>query len=257
MTLRTAALLLVLTFPARAAAQAPDKDALASKAHAVREANCYRCHGQDGANEGGFNYVLDARRLVERRKVLPGNAAKSRLFRRVTNPDDPMPPEGEKARPSKDDIAALRQWIEAGAPPFTPPTAANAPITPADVYRLIRADLAAVGERDRRFTRCLTRAHVRTAGLSEDDLQSYRPALAKLVNALSWGGRIVVPRAIDPARTVFRIDLRDYQWDERTWEAVLAENPYGVAHPGADARACCETTGCGQPCVRGDWFVAA
>jgi tetratricopeptide (TPR) repeat protein len=257
MTLRATALLLVVTLPARAAAQAPDKDALASKAHAILKANCYRCHGQDGANEGGFNYVLDARRLVERRKVLAGNAAKSRLFRRITDPDDPMPPEGEKARPSKDDIVTLRQWIEAGAPPFTTPTAANAPITPADIYRLIRADLATVGERDRLFTRYLTLAHLRNAGLSEDELQSYRHALAKLVNALSWGGRIVVPRAIDPARTVFCIDLRDYQWDERTWEAVLAENPYGVAHPGADARACCEMTGCRQPCIRGDWFVAA
>jgi tetratricopeptide (TPR) repeat protein/mono/diheme cytochrome c family protein len=257
MTLRTTALLLVLALPARAAAQAPDQDALARKAHAVLKANCYRCHGQDGANEGGVNYVLDARRLVERRKVLPGNAAKSRLIRRVTDPDDPMPPEGEKARPGPDDIAALRQWIDAGAPPFTAPAAARAPLTPADVYRLVRADLAAVGERDRRYTRYLTLAHLRNAGLSEDELQSYRHALAKLVNCLSWGGRVIVPRAIDPDRTVFRIDLRDYQWDERTWEAVLAENPYGVAHPGADAKACCETTGCRQPCVRGDWFVAA
>jgi tetratricopeptide (TPR) repeat protein len=254
---RAAALWLLLSTPALAGAAGPDKDALASKAHAILKANCYRCHGQDGANEGGFNYVLDIRRLIERRKIVPGNPAKSRLLKRIFDPDDPMPPEQEKVRPGKDDLALLRRWVEAGAPVVSEPVKAATRITPADVYRLIRADLAAVGARDRRFTRYLTLAHLRNAGLSEDELQSYRHALSKLVNSLSWGGRVVVPRAVDPARTVFRIDLRDYQWDERTWEAVLAENPYGVAHPSADARACGELTGCRQPCVRGDWFVAA
>src|SRR5438046_9564641 len=114
MTLRTSALLLVLTLPARAAAQAPDKDALASKAHAVLKANCHRCHGQDGANEGGFNYVLDRQQLVTRKKIVPGESDKSRLIRRILNVKDPMPPEEERVRPSKEDIALLKRWIEAG-----------------------------------------------------------------------------------------------------------------------------------------------
>ncbi len=256
MARRTAALWLVLSVPALAGAAGPDKDDLARKAHAILKANCHRCHGSDGANEGGFNYVLDVRRLVERRKIVPGNPGKSRLLKRMLDPDDPMPPEQEKVRPSKDDLAVLRRWVEAGAPAVTEPRAV-ARITPADVYRLIRADLAMVGARDRHFTRYLTLAHLQSAGLSEDEIQSYRHALSKLVNSLSWGGRVVVPRAVDAGRTVFRIDLRDYQWDERTWEAILAANPYGVAHPGEDARACGELTGCRQPCVRGDWFVAA
>jgi tetratricopeptide (TPR) repeat protein len=254
---RASALWLILSWPCLARAAGPDKDALARQAHAILKTNCYRCHGQDSANEGGFNYVLDVRRLIERRRIIPGNAGKSRILKRILNAEDPMPPEQEKVRPGKDDVAVLRRWIEAGAPAVGSPPPAAARITPADVYRLIRADLAAVGARDRRFTRYLTLAHLRSAGLSEDELQSYRHALAKLVNSLSWGSRIVVPRAIDPGRTVFRIDLRDYQWDERTWETVLAENPYGIAHPSADARACASATGCRQPCVRGDWFVAA
>ena len=254
---RAAALLLLVALPALARAGEPDKAALARKAHAILKANCHRCHGQDGANEGGFNYVLDVRRLVERRKLVPGKATKSRLLKRIADPDDPMPPAGEKARPSPADLATLRAWVAAGAPPVAAPPKARARITPADLYRILRKDLAVVGPRDRRFTRYLTLTHLRNAGLSEDELQSYRHALAKLVNALSWGGRVVVPRAVDPDRTVFRIDLRDYQWDERTWEAVLAENPYGVAHACADAKACWGATGSRQPYVRGDWFVAA
>src|SRR5579871_5772023 len=59
------------------AADEPDPPALARQALDVLKANCHRCHGQDGANEGGFNYVLDAARLVARKKVLPGDPAKS------------------------------------------------------------------------------------------------------------------------------------------------------------------------------------
>ena len=50
----------------------------AGKVRDILKNHCYRCHGQDGANEGGFNYVTDLRRLVERRKVLPGDPGKSR-----------------------------------------------------------------------------------------------------------------------------------------------------------------------------------
>src|SRR5438132_10118042 len=72
---------------------------LAKKSHEILKANCYRCHGQNGANEGGFNYVLDRQQLVTRKKVVPGQPAKSKLFRRLTSEDNPMPPEEEKPRP--------------------------------------------------------------------------------------------------------------------------------------------------------------
>ncbi len=257
MNRRACTLLALLVLPAAAGAGEADKQALARKAHAILEANCHRCHGRDGANEGGFNYVLDAARLAARRKLIPGDPTKSRLLRRITDPDDPMPPAEEKVRPSKDDVAILRRWIEAGAPPFQPNTGPRAAITPAAVSERIRADLATVGERDRRFTRYFTLTHLYNAGLSDDELQSYRHGLSKLVNSLSWGSRIVVPRAVDPARTVFRIDLRDYQWNEKVWQAILAVHPYGIHHAADAAKACRDATQCEQPHVRADWFVAA
>ena len=63
----------------------------AKKAQEILKANCYRCHGRDGANEGGINYILDRQRLIERRKVIAGDSAKSKLFRRISSTDDPMP----------------------------------------------------------------------------------------------------------------------------------------------------------------------
>src|SRR5256885_1078179 len=90
-------LVCMLCLPATAAgADEPKKDELARKVRQVFERHCYRCHGNDGANEGGFNYVLDRRRLLERRKVVPGEPGKSRLFRRLSSDDNPMPPEDEK-----------------------------------------------------------------------------------------------------------------------------------------------------------------
>jgi tetratricopeptide (TPR) repeat protein/mono/diheme cytochrome c family protein len=253
---RIAALSLVLGIPATALAQGDAAD-LANKARALFEKHCYRCHGQDGANEGGVNYILDRDKLIERRKILPGSPDKSRLFKRVTHPDDPMPPAEEKVRPARDDIQLLRAWIAAGAPSAVAAAPKRAVIAPAEMLALIRADLDKVPERSRRFTRYFTLTHLHNAGLSVDELQSFRHALSKLVNSLSWDSRIVVPQAIDPPGTILRIDLRDYQWNEKVWEAVLAVNPYGVAGDIDAAQAVYKLTECRQPYVRGDWFVAA
>src|SRR6266702_1445388 len=103
-------------WPLSSSAGADDTAALARKAQDIFKTNCYRCNGQDGTVEGGLNYVLDFKTLVARKKVIPGDAGKSRLFKRLTSDDNPMPPEEEKVRPSKDDVAAIKQWIEAGAP---------------------------------------------------------------------------------------------------------------------------------------------
>jgi tetratricopeptide (TPR) repeat protein len=237
--------------------RAGEAENLAGKVERVFRVNCYRCHGREGTNEGGFNYVLDRRQLLSRKKVLPGNAARSKLYRRLTSEDDPMPPEDEKPRPARGDIALIKQWINAGAPDFQPPPGQRGFIAPADVARFIHDDLRRLGERDRRFARYFTLTHLANAGLAADEIQSYRHGLSKLVNSLSWGPRIVVPRPVDPGRTVLRIDLRDYQWNENTWEAILAVNPYGVLADTGPARSCAEATRCRLAHVRGDWFVAA
>src|SRR3954454_7184699 len=79
-------------------AGAGEEPALAARAQAILKANCYRCHGQEGAVEGGMNYVLDRDKLLARRKVVPGHADKSPLYRRIVA--GRMPPRGESPRPS-------------------------------------------------------------------------------------------------------------------------------------------------------------
>ncbi len=228
---------------------------MAQKAQAVLKTHCYRCHGQDGANEGGFNYSADLRQLVSRRRVIAGDAAKSKLLKRMLSADDPMPPAEEKQRPRADELAAVKKWIDAGAP-SAEEIAPRAFIAAADMLQAMRADLDKAAPRDRPFLRYFTLTHLYNAGQTPEELQSFRHGLSKLVNSLSWGKRIVVPHAIDGAKTLLRIDLRDYQWNEKTWDAIVGRNPYGILYETEDARAIAEATRCRLAYVRADWFVA-
>jgi hypothetical protein len=230
-------------------------DDLAHKVRRVLDANCHRCHGRDGAVEGGMNYVTDLGKLIARKKVVPSDPDGSRLFRRVS--DGSMPPEGESPRPSADDVAILKKWIEAGAPGVQQNSAGSRrPLAAADVQNLVLADLEKFDRRARRFQRYFTLAHLHNAGHGDDELQTYRNALSKLVNSLSWHPTIRVPEPIDPAKTVLRIDLRWYMWDAGTWNRILGDYPYGVLDDTATARAVIVGTATRVPIIRGDWFVA-
>ena len=65
-------------------------------------------------SEPGSVHLVQCRDRASRR--LPGNAARSKLYRRLTSDDSPMPPSDEKARPTKDEVALIKDWIDAGAP---------------------------------------------------------------------------------------------------------------------------------------------
>lgn len=233
---------------------AQPKDAgLAAKAQAVLKANCYRCHGQDGVFEGGMNYILDPAKLAARKKIVPGKPAESPLWIRIEK--GAMPPAGEEPRPSAADKQILKEWIAAGAPPAAPAVARTA-IDAAAVSRWILADLDSVDRRSRRFVRYFSLVNLYNQGLSDDELQTYRNALSKLINSLSWHPTIAIPHAIDSNKTVLRIDLRWYMWDSTIWNRLLAEYPYGILDDSASSRAIAVGTATKVPLVRADWFVA-
>jgi formylglycine-generating enzyme required for sulfatase activity len=253
--------------PARA--DDADKAALAEKAQVVFTTYCYKCHGLTGRNEGGFNVVTDLKKLVETKRVIPGDPRKSKVFKRLISEDNPMPPEFDDAdaaanpkplpRPGKEEIDVVRQWIEAGAPGVASSVAEKPRefLAESDILKAIAADLQSIDVRYRKQTRYFTITHLYNAGLNADELLTYRHGLSKLVNSLSWGRHIVVPRPIDSAETVFRIDLRDFKWDDKVWQAILAEYPYGLALETAQAKEVYATTACELPYVRADWFVFA
>ena len=136
------------------AANAADTPAeLAKQAQAVFKNRCYSCHGESGANEGGFNYSLNRKRLV-RELIVPGSADESKLFERVTRVGAGSMPDGGPPLP-KEEIETLKKWIEADAPNFGAETK-RAFISPVDLLTVMFKDLEKANDRDRPFFRYFT-----------------------------------------------------------------------------------------------------
>ena len=83
--------------------------------------HCFACHGPDSASRKA-DLRLDRREsaLAERegkRAIVPGDAAKSELVRRITShdADERMPPAESKLVLNASEIALLRRWIDEGA----------------------------------------------------------------------------------------------------------------------------------------------
>jgi hypothetical protein len=80
---------------------------------------CVKCHG-GVRKEAGFSVISRELLLVptenfDQPVVVPGDADRSELMRRITSADvnERMPPEGEPLSPEQ--ISVLRRWIDAGA----------------------------------------------------------------------------------------------------------------------------------------------
>ncbi len=227
---------------------------LAEQTETILREACYRCHGEDGTSEGGFNFVVNLQKLA---KTFAKPGEDSLLLERITDDEDSvMPPVGEEPRLSKAEIATIRAWIDAGSPTI----ARNEDrkfVTNQQVVETILADIRSKQERSRRFMRYFTLTHLYNAGDSEDELQTYRNAFVKLINSLSWNTDLVVPAAIDANKTIFGIDMRDLHWNSEIWNAIEGANPYFLRLTTAEALACVDEAGTEMPVVRIDWFVFA
>ncbi len=204
-------------------------------ARAVLDRHCRPCHdGPDGS--GGFD-ALDVPGLVASGLVRAGDAAGSPLAQRMAAGE--MPPEMVAVRPAAAELAAVRAWIDqmSGDRPF---------LREPDVERTLAADHAALPPGARPYTRWLSLVHLANAGTPEPQLERYRTALSVMLASLSWAPAARPPVAVDPRRTLYRIDLRDLGWTAATWDRIRAAYPYGVARPAGVPEA-----------LRADWLVAA
>jgi mono/diheme cytochrome c family protein len=211
---------------------------------------CFACHGANGAARKNV-FVLDRDRLVASQIVIPGDS-NSLLLKMVES--GAMPMGGPEL--SKEERGTLRNWILGGAPSWDDEviTVKRIFLTEPAILALIRNDLLRARERDRVFLRYFSLAHLFNTGVQEAELETYRAALSKLVNSLSWNREINSLPSIDPARTVFRVDLRDYHWTAATWNSIIASYPYGVRGP--ESRNIDQLSGAALPYIRADWFAA-
>lgn len=234
------------------------------QARAILEKNCAGCHGP-GTNVANFDTVLDLEKLKASGKIKPGNPDSSPLYKRLAS--NQMPPPTQAQRPSAQEIALIYNWIEScTADPVAPgpevPGCGGPPIDLAASLSAMVGDIARIELADRRFIRYFTLTHLHDSGVCEKDMAIYRAALAKAVNALSLGTQVVAPEAIDQYGTIYRIDLRDYEWDASgsradKWQELVAQNPYAVEYVEDDAEVLKTFSGTSVPFQAGDWFVNA
>lgn len=228
---------------------ASDGPDLARRARAVLASRCFTCHGLNGVARKNV-FVLDRDRLVSSRAITPGDAH-SLLLKLVEN--GAMPLGGPEL--ADDEKATLRAWVLAGAPRFEDEAAgARRFLSESAILAQLRADVEAAPDRTRTYLRYFSLANLYNARVSDVELESYRAALSKLINSLSRHSEITPPAAIDSARVLFRIDLRDYNWTFATWNGLVAAYPYGVRSSDGDSIA--HLTGSPLPYLRADWFVA-
>lgn len=172
-----------------------------------------------------------------------------------------MPPE-DQPQPTDAERQLLKEWIILGAPkPDRPPREFQSEQA---TLGLIQADLSKLNARQRAFTRyfSMTHLHNNSRGISDFDLRYYRAALSKALNSLSWERDIVEPRSIDIEATLFAIDLRTLGWDEKDWDALLENYPYGLRFDRSDHDELANIASqvrelCGSPIahIRCDWFT--
>ncbi|HBI46815.1 MAG TPA: transcriptional regulator, partial [Planctomycetales bacterium] len=174
-------------------------------------------------------------------------------------------------RPTKEEIALLKTWIDGGDPSAAPPVQEvkeekRSFISLKDNLTAMLAHQQHIDRDLRRYQRYFTLTNLyNNPAVSGQDLRLYEAALAKLLNSLSWKHAIVVPQPVDEKRTVFVVDIRKLDWDRHDlWREVLKAYPYGLKHaqyPDDDetrkaAEDLYDLAGTKLPDVRADWFVA-
>lgn len=245
---------------------------LADQTKTILQSNCAKCHGADSAALGSINYITNLDALIENGKVVPGDPDNSPIYRRLTSVETPMPPASETQRPSPDDISTIQTWIAdcAGAT-----GCGNQPwMGREDVINLIRNDLLNTQEISadaRPFVRYFSLVHLYNYGWCDTQIEVYRHGLYKLINSLSQDIKIVAPVPIDPNRLIFRIDLRDYNWDrpvteigangnvgdtfKDVWELVVDNDLYAIEFEGDSANDVKVATGTKVFLLQADAFV--
>ncbi len=212
---------------------------------------CFACHGPD-SNTRQAGLRLDTREGMFGDRggyqlVVPGNAAESRLFQRVSHQvaEARMPPPGAERRPSPEQIEAIRQWIDDGAH-WSSHWAYEAPRRPAVpraevgrarpneidafVVRRLHADgLALAPEADKRTL--LRRLSLDLTGLPPEPSQldrfladqspdAYERQVDRLLGSPHYGEQMAM-QWLDLSRYAdthgFHIDGRRDMWHWRDW----------------------------------------
>jgi hypothetical protein len=238
----------------------------------ILRVNCGNCHVGQGAS-GDMGYILDLNQLITNGKVVPGNKEDSQIFVRMQQ--QTMPPAFIRdVRPTFGQIDLVGKFIDE----LTLPDTGSICDAPAfqDIDTQIGKmanDLARQDAEDQPFTRYLTVTYSSNAGECGRALQRQRYALFKGINSVSTNPQVTEPVAIDSDETIYRIDLRDFNWDRNidleddgvvdfvdAWEAIIADDaaaPYAIQYQGDQADDLIADSGTNVPFLPVNAFIQA
>ena len=237
---------------------------LAQEAYAIFEQSCLICHGENGSYTEAL--IIEHATLIDDGKVVPGDPDGSVFYQRLIETDVAKRMPQRQPPLDAEAIETIRQWIAAGASDWSDISRPDTGfITTNAMLETIENHVKTLSARDKTFARYFSLTHLYNAGETTEALQAYRRALSKLINSLSWGRDVVIPKPIDAEETLFYIDLRDYEWDVRNdaWTQIEQVYPYKMTFDAPTQTPLREklTTlqqemNCEVPFVHVDWFLA-
>ncbi|MDW5313868.1 c-type cytochrome [Rhizobium sp. PL01] len=249
-----------------ASALAGDNAGLATQADAFIGKYCRNCHGPGESSQGSYPAGDLHTIAADAAFVVPGDAAKSRLFTSVTSGRMPL-----GKRPTAEEVKSLEDWINSLKQSDLPQTAASKPqrTRPMLSYRdFVEAglkDISKVNDLDRQYMRYFSYRNQYNGmmGCEEDKTFMKRMdvlagGFKKLLNSLSYGPKLVLPQEVEGTNGLMvRVDLRDLQWSADDYNFLISQYFYGV-DPGSDASllALTKQTDTVLPIMRIDWFMA-
>lgn len=237
----------------------PD-DPLTAQVQGILELNCSSCHGAAGL--AGINYIGNLQALIDNGKIVKGEADASPIYIALSQQRMP-PPAILDQRPSAGEIELIKTWID-GLAEVEACSNDGEFVSFDTMYRTMNQDIQRQDADDRQFIRYLGVVNAFNAGACGAALEREQYALLKTVNSLSTETQIRQPEPIDSRGLIYRIDIRDYGWDEAVtvqpgdtkivggvvvdgdgnapidfedkWEAILNfSQPYAVEFTGDDA----------------------
>jgi serine/threonine-protein kinase len=202
----------------------------------ILEVNCGNCHVGQGAS-GDFGYLFDIQQLMDNGKVIPGSKEDSQLYTRMVGGTMPPAAVRVKQTPTYGQIEVVGKWIDELELPDPGGVCETLDFMDVDTQiTLMQQDMASLDAEEQPFTRYLTINYTANAGDCQRAVQRARYGIFKGVNSVSTGTIPVQPQAIDADETIYRIDIRDYNWDRDidleddgvvdfadAWEAIVAD----------------------------------
>jgi mono/diheme cytochrome c family protein len=228
-----------------------EEDLQKAQVENILESECGACHGSQLTEltaRAGMNFIDNMDELVKDGKVVPGDPEGSPIIQKMRS--GLMPPANEGYdRVVDEQIDIVAGYIDdisnfPGAKPTT--CTNNAAVNFDDLFADISDDLNDQDAEDQPFIRYVSLQNIAAAGVCTDtSMDLDRQALTKMVNMLSTETRVVQPEPINTEQTLFRIDIRDLNWNREitvegetftdVWEAIVDANAYAIPFVGDDA----------------------